>query len=367
MANNHYVPQFILRNWDKKINVYDLRNKSFLKQVNTRNVFSKKRLYPNELEKQISQKVEAKFSQLYRNKIFNQSDRITLSRDELVLLKKFMTFSLLRTSYSTYFIKNFKSQYEKFKNTPVVCCGNEIFHEKQIENESNRHYWFRTLQSVLDGDGSIESILKNPNSTFASFYWTKIVCSGYTAFWDTSKNTDDFIISDVNATPENEVGWNGKDVQNTKKLSFIFNILTNEKDILLRSILFKQIESLEVFHENFYLFNLSKNRLLVLINPFFKFRHELWEDYKMPLLGEITCFINEKIFSSNIARDGFYTYKPIKLSRGEVVYCNALILANVNKFIGFNKPKKIIDSLKFYKQITSDQAFDELINSLRSK
>ena len=61
MANNHYVPQFILRNWDKKINVYDLRNKSFLKQVNTRNVFSKKRLYPNELEKQISQKVEAKF------------------------------------------------------------------------------------------------------------------------------------------------------------------------------------------------------------------------------------------------------------------------------------------------------------------
>ena len=52
--NNHYVPQFILRRYGNKINKYNIVNGNYVCNGSLKNSFSKKYIYPDELENKLN-------------------------------------------------------------------------------------------------------------------------------------------------------------------------------------------------------------------------------------------------------------------------------------------------------------------------
>lgn len=86
--NNHYIPQFILRRFGQKINRYNVKTGELKIKGSVTNAFSKKNIYPEWLEKSLSE-LEAKFANLIDKKILNASEVVTLNRDEIWLIKNF--------------------------------------------------------------------------------------------------------------------------------------------------------------------------------------------------------------------------------------------------------------------------------------
>ena len=96
------------------------------------------------------------------------------------------------------------------------------------------------------------------------------------AFWDAPNERDEFVITDIGMTSENEKGWDGVRVHNMKKTGFmrsVFGKAIEEKvsnDILQQ--IYSDLHAQNNFSENFMMFPISSKRMIVLISPFFKFK-----------------------------------------------------------------------------------------------
>ena len=100
MIRSHYIPQFILRNFclDGKLTYCNLDDKTVQKR-NPYSVFSEKGYYPEQLEKNLNEKAEHPFANLYHNKLENAYRKIVLSADELFVIKKYLVATMIRFQY----------------------------------------------------------------------------------------------------------------------------------------------------------------------------------------------------------------------------------------------------------------------------
>ncbi len=126
------------------------------------------------------------------------------------------------------------------------------------------------------------------------------------------------------------------------------------------------------FTENFMMFPISAKRMIVEIDPFFKFRHIFSFRYNMPKLSELTFMDNEQLFLPNDTKyvkpqDGKepkrdpndkYIYEIKKLSTKETRYCNALFLDRINTNLGFSSLNKVVGSMFAYKKATAFSRVD---------
>ena len=80
------------------ITYYDLKDKT-VEPRNTRSVFSEEVYYPEGIEKDLCQKAEYLFANLFHNKLENAGNSITLTVDELFVLKKYLIVSAIRYKY----------------------------------------------------------------------------------------------------------------------------------------------------------------------------------------------------------------------------------------------------------------------------
>jgi hypothetical protein len=240
------------------------------------------------------------------------------------------------------------------------------FIEKETKDLSNKEYCFRTLRCILDAkDINPETIANMPNATYAAYRWSWAMYLGYLAFWDSSTYNDEFIISDIGMTSENEVGWNGVTVFNHKKIDFIRKMQKNDNGLSEKytATLVNQLINQTYFHENFMMFPLSAERMIVFVNPFFKFRTDLRDHgTKVPSLNEFTKIPDEDLFEPNeveykMVQSGFvhsfsdddkYIYHPHKLSGFETRYCNALFMDRIYHYLGFSSLEKVKRSTKLY-------------------
>ena len=117
-----------------------------------------------------------------------------------------------------------------------------------------------------------------------------------------------------------------------------------------------------VFHENFYMFPLSNKRMIVLINPFFKFMKTMdsrvlseihlsnfsmlprWDVFDV---NESQYKMTEDLLDGRSLKDP-YVYHPVKLWHEELVYCNALFLDRVHEWLGFTSLSSVKDSVIEY-------------------
>ncbi len=382
MINSHYVPRLVLKQFAEKdkICLYDVRTGEYREGANIKHAFARKGLYDDEVEKNLNFKIESQFGSLFANKICKFTDEVVLSRDELYLIKKFLLISAMRTCRSEEWVNYEKNFYERSrrhaeeyaKARNMSSEQKEIylsqfvppFEEKQIDGETPFDYWMRTMNVILETDGTVKGIFNHPDKTYPAHRWAKVMQYSYLAFWDTKNVNDEFIITDIGMTSENELGWNGVTVHNLKKTLFLRNCYEKESDVNLQRIIYENILKMENFTENFMMFPVSSRRMIALICPFYKFRILYGWRYSMPDLRSLTNMPDENLFFPNDVKyvkpqpdDGSvneddgdrYIYEIKNLTREQVRYCNSLFLDRINEYAGFSSLGKAVGSLLAYK------------------
>ena len=382
MVNSHYVPMQTLRRFGNKLCVFNVRTGEYFENINIDKLFSEKGFYTSEIEDKLNKRIESQFGNLFANKLMKCEKTVELSRDELYLIKKFLLISVIRSLGNEEFMQKEKHFYEGLqshwlefakekgvsKEETLKNMPKAPFVEKVIDGESSYDYWMRTLNVILDSDGTPQDILKHPDKTYPAHRWAEVVNNGYVAFWDSNYERDEFIVTDIGMTSENEKGWNGVTVHNKKKTDFLTNLLSNEKDDIMKINICRNLYMHHNFSENFMMFPISAKRMIVEIDPFYKFRIAFKDRYKMPALDELTEMVNEELFYPNenkyvLPQDGLegpkyhpddkYIYKIKKLTSKETRYCNELFLDRINTYVGFSSLNKVVGSLIKYKNSNS--------------
>lgn len=376
MKNSHYVPQFILKKFSDKLCLYNIKTGEFKENIKPEKAYAEKGFYSDEIEDKLNRKIEKQFAMLLSEKILKCDNEIELSRSELRLIKKFLLISVIRSMGNEQFLQKEKRFYDDLTDLFIkqglskeeaIKATAKPFDEIQIPNETPYDYWMRTIDVILDTDGSPEEILKHPNKTYPAHRWAIVINAGYLAFWDSEYKRDEFVITDIGMTSENEKGWNGITVHNTKKTSFLMQLFQLEKDERMRQEIYKQLNFVMSFHENFEMFPISAKRMIVEIAPFYKFRQAYKNFYPMPKLEDLTELVNEKLYAPNENKYVYpqtdvilkyhendkYIYSIKQLSRDETRYCNALFLDRINTTLGFSSLNKAVGSIVRYKILNS--------------
>lgn len=381
MANSHYVPMLTLRRFSDRLCLFNVKTGKYKENVKIDKTFSEQNFYSNEVEEKLNKRIESQFGNLFSNKILNAEGTIELKRDELNLIKKFLLISTIRSMGNEEFMQTERKFYDNLKDHWIKfgkekgLSEEEIkarpiehpFQEKIIEGETPFEYWMRTLNVILDSNGTPEDILKHPDKTYPAHRWAEVIKNGYVAFWDSEYVHDEYVITDVGMTSENEKGWNGITVHNIKKTNFLIEVFEKEKDLQNKMEIARWMHLHRNFSENFMMFPISAKRIIVEIDPFYKFRIFAKDHYDMPNLKYLTELVNEKLFYPNsnkyvLKQDGIspkyhpddlYIYEIKKLTRRETRYCNELFLDRINTWVGFTSLNKAVGSIFSYKKANS--------------
>lgn len=376
MVWSHYVPRFILKNFSEKLCVYNIKTGEYKENVNVCKAFAARDFYSEQVEKELNNKIEMEFSKLSKAKLLASKSTIVLSREELYLIKKFLLISVIRSLGSEEVIQKEKHFYDDLNKIGNQLSANNKtqwenvvppFIEKEIENETSFDYWMRTLNVVLDTNGTKEEIIKHPLATYPAYRWAEVINSGYLAFWDSEFFHDEFVITDVGMTSENEKGWDGIINHNIKKTGFLIDLINKENNENMRIVLLNQLKLNTCFHENFMMFPLSSKRMIVEIAPFYKFLFTYDSYFKMPNLSDLTMIPNKNLFFPNKVKyieqpnqlflvyneNDKYIYEVKKLSKKETRYCNELFLDRINTTVGFSSLNKVVGSIIKYKKDNS--------------
>lgn len=367
--NNHFVPQFILKRFGNRINVFNVRTQDYCPNRNPKSIFREIGLYPDELENKFNEKMERDASLILTEKIITAEKSITLTRKEVQLIKRFFLMGILRTRDSIKLGALIKEQYPKHQK--ILDPKGRYSHET-TSNETYEEYWTKTLESILNQqeDYSPKTIYDDPNSTFFAFYWTVLVTSGYIAIWDAPKGYE-FVITDIGMTSEIEKRNNPYNALENRKTNLLLSLkqfykeyMNESEDKELRLKTLNQIIMWQyLFHETFYMFPLSAKRMIVLVNPFFKQYVESYNhlNIMMPPLNYFTNINDIRLFSPNQSEktltdygprslDDKYTYYPIKLKTKDVEYCNCLLMDRIHTWLGFGSMNGIYKSILAYEK-----------------
>ena len=359
MSNNHYVPRLILRKFSDKLSLYNVKTGELKENIPPEHAYAIQGFYDDETEKKLNLKIESQFGGLLSNLILKRAKEISLSRAHVLLIKKFLLVSMIRSIQAEDWMQVEKHFYS--------FCPPAPFEEKQIEGESPNEYWLRTINVILDTDGTPQQVLNHPDKTYPAYRWACIVNSAYLAFWDAPSNRDEFVITDIGMTSENEKGWDGVRVHNQKKLDYIAKLLELTNDKSERVNLLNLLDTVKSFSENFQMFPISAKRMIVLISPFFKHRFFVKAaGVPVPDLSDLTVIPNEKLFEPNrnhyvlppIPDKGYqhhendrYIYDVKTLSTDEIRYCNALFMDRIDTHLGFSSLDHAVGSIVKYKKL----------------
>lgn len=362
---NHYVPKFILKNFvsdgDSGVSCFNPKTGEFLHNRTPESIYYEVGIYTNELERKFNDKIECAFSQMLR-KLLNR-DSISLRRKDLWMIKRFLLIETLRTPETLSYVKKFRKIMKK-------CAAyspeySRLMYGKHIDDieskETDTEYWLRTLDFVLEEEEfTTDAVDRNEKGTALAHYWTLAFTAGYIGFWD-SPGTDEFIITDVGFTSETELGWTVECSQVPTKIKMITDLIekVRNKDPDLDLNLIMLLRWMSAFGENIYMFPISSKRMIVLINPFFKFViNNAWM-FPWNTLDVITAIPDKRLFNPNESscnmigehkEDDIYTYLPVELHPDQVLYCNALFLDRVENWVGFGSMKKMKRSVLNYKE-----------------
>ena len=351
--NNHYIPQFILREFGDTINVYDTKNKTLKQNQHTFRVFAERQIYPVGLEKDIGYKLESPFAKLFHDKLMTgkTGSTITLTRKELLLMKRFFLLETIR-------VVSMKEIFELEKTSSDFYRSLfPNFTELQIKDETAESRWHRNIKVIVETE-DLHKVTEHPLCTYEILKWSYIFNSGYFAFWDCTESGVDYIISDIGMTSEVEPSKLKVGFEHTKKdelIRLIERETNTEKKAAYQNILSTQA----LFHENFYMFPLSKNRMIVTVNPFFSLydkKTKLNKPHEWP-----TEIKSRRLFEKNVSPklmvllgkpiykdDDEFTYTVQNVKTEDAEYINMLMLDRIDNIMGYSDFSRIKSSVERY-------------------
>ena len=335
MVNNHFVPQFILKNFckDGKLQYNDVLNKT-TEQRSTRSVFSEKGYYPDELEKDLCYKIEAQFAKLLNNKIINERYRITIDSSDMLVLKKFLIVTMLR-------VRNEDLDHNIWYKELV---RDDIFPNDLVTKESLKGDFINAITSVLNCN-KLEELLDitHREKDINLFSFVRDAIYSYNVFVRTNNCKEDFIISDR--------GWAGyRGPVGVKKLNAMINMLAIRYDPLIDMILHMSSP------QDYAVYPLSSNMALIAVSPAYKIYlpgspYNIIYSDEAPTLSKCLGFgTSDTIAPSDnrIRRDGSkeYRYSIKQLTRSDVSFLNGLLINQADRYYAYADKDRIKYSLE---------------------
>lgn len=362
---NHYIPQFIIKKFSKAINVFNLKSGEIRENRPSFKVFYEKGIYNDEVEKSLNINLETSFSKLLDEKLLNQDSNITITREELLLIKRYMLVSSVRAQGEDHF-RDFLISFKK--NTNIFYSVNQRFVKSTLPyteetSLSNRELLNNAILAFSQTE-FIEDLAFNTLCTREMVAYAATFLLSYITFWDAPDNNE-FVLSDVGMISEYEgfhLVTGGLDLS---KLGYLYYKLLHDKDRM--AVYADLLSSNEVMYENYDIFNISKNRCLIMISPFFRQYFEMncsiydknHEDITVvpkpdiwpAVIQNVDLFEppkNQYMISPYIrTKDDLYIYEPKKLNQDELIYINSLLIIQSKELIGFDSPKNVFPSIEF--------------------
>ena len=232
------------------------------------------------------------------------------------------------------------------------------FKEKIISGETASDRWHRNIKVMVESE-DLSHLSEHPLCTLELLKWGYIFNSGYFAIWDCSESGVDFLISDIGMTSEVEPSKLTDGYEHTK-IDELRKIIKRELNSYKKDVYNSILSAQNLFHENFYMFPLSKNRMIVTVNPFFRL-YDRKEKLIKPVGVWPTKITDKRLFEKNESpkvtvimgkpvykeTDEFrYTIQRVKAEDAE--YINMLMLDRIDTYMGYSKWDKIETSVKRY-------------------
>lgn len=353
--NNHYVPRLILRRFADKVSVYNIKTGELTENQKLEKVFAIDELYCEEIEKELAQKIESPFAAILNNKILSAKvdDVVEFTRKELNIIKKFLLVAQMRV-----FVEKTKfSALEKGLTKTMEMLGAKFpFKEKEIE-ETVEQRWLRNVKVLIECK-DLSRIQEHELCTYEIYRWAQIYNAGYMAIWDGKNSGEDFIITDIGMTSEVEPSYVKLGIEIEKK-DYLMKRVSTETNFQVRQNLLNLLYSQSYFHENYYMFSISKNRMIVMINPFFRM-YDKKEKLGIPDFWP-TEIQDKKLFEKNksenlpivmgkpiLSDNDKFWYKVHQMKWEDVIWVNMLMLDRIDTLLGFANLQAISDSIYNY-------------------
>ncbi|MDE6000886.1 MAG: DUF4238 domain-containing protein, partial [Clostridia bacterium] len=366
-SNNHFVPRLILRRYKERLSVYNIRTGELKENNKLEDIFSEQKLYDEDIEIKLGQNVESPFANILTQKILKAEvgEEIEITRKELNIIKKFLLTEQMRI-----FINEGKySALEKYLTAVQAASGRKYpFEEKVVENETVETRWQRNLRVIVECS-DITHIHEHELCTYEIYRWAQIYNLGYLAVWDSTSSGEDFIVSDIGMTSEVEPSFVKIGLEVEKK-NYLLKAMQKTNKVseleLYNGLLKAQLD----FHENFYMFSISKNRMIVVINPFFRLysdkqyaeevkvpKPDIWPTeisdralYAKNRSQQLPIVLDKPVLNDN---DKFW-YKVQSMEFDDVAWVNMLMLDRIDTYMGYADMENIADSvfnyIDYYKQ-----------------
>lgn len=353
--NNHYVPRLVLRRFADKVSVYNIKTGELAENKRLEKVFALSELYSEEVEKELAEKIESPFALILNNKILSSKvgDNIEITRKELNIIKKFLLVSQMRV-----FVEEGKfSILEKGLTQAMKKMGIEFPFEEREISETVEQRWLRNIKVVVECQ-DLSKIQEHELCTYEIYRWAQIYNAGYMAIWDGKNSGEDFIITDIGMTSEVEPSYVKIGLETDKK-NYLMKRILEETNLLVKQNLLNLLYAQVNFHENYYMFSISKNRMIVIINPFFRM-YDKKEKLGVPNIWP-TEIQDRKLFEKNkserlpiimgkqvLKENDKFWYKICQMNWEDVVWVNMLMLDRIDTLLGFADLEKISDSIYNY-------------------
>ncbi len=380
--NNHYVPRLLLRKFNEKISTYNLKTKELKIGQKLEDIFVIKKLYTLEIEDLFNEKIENEFALLLNKKILNVDNECIFTRLEVRLIKKFLLLAMLRATDGEKFMQH------NLEKTRTTVKDMFKFEEKNTESLTPFDYWMRTLKCILESK-CLEEISNHPLATAKAVYWAYTFNVGYISIWDSTTSKEEFVVMDQGMTSEHEFTRFVEPFNNDviKKGYLIKEMEKNKNSKEAINNLYAYLQLLNsnmCMSENMYLFTISKNRMIALINPFYRLYDK--NDYEnTSVLAKPNIWVsglqNKELFLKNRnkyingeeAKYGKFDDKDIfiypirQMELEDVLYINCLILDRIHEFVGFSETSGIRRSIITYSAINKKlNNYSGLINELEN-
>lgn len=312
---HHYIPQFILRNfnfegnitfWDKKKNKLEKRNSSSIFMV--KNLYSDDKNHPTDpqiIEKKFSY-LETEVAKIINEKILGKTE-IKINRVENELLRKFLFLLSFRAEYR-------KQQYIDGAFDDSTKANLAPF----VKDNDYVDLWLRENEEILDSNryrdtyvnDKISKIIRNDlESHLLGYYMTFIEARG-----------QDFILGDMYPTSEKYLITMEAGIH-----MHYFYPLTPNLLLVLNSIHYKK-EYKNITPFNFFEFSRTKDQFVIQPKNIRK------NEFK-------------------ISDEDEYIYKVQKIYEDDVKYVNHLIINEASNSIAFANSDRIYNTIDSYENL----------------
>lgn len=340
----HYIPQLILRHFckDNKLTYCDIKNRS-TEQRNTVSVFSEKGYYPDELEKQICCKIETQFAELLNKKILNSKNRLILSADELLLLKKFLIITILRVKDDD------------------RSCG-RLFPELQADELVALEGDFcDNINCILNCKTADEAFnyldIDNDNTNLTLLAYMRDILYSSIIFVRTNQCKEDFVIPD-----RGYASYSGP--IHIKKFNAVLNTAKETGDPTLFDI------AQMLTPHDYSVFPIAHNMAIITMSPFFKLckpgtKLNVIFPPEAPTVSDALGFGSGRIVAGPNVRqtlDGAkeYIYGIEQLTNSDVCFLNALLINNSAQYFAYSDLEHINRSIAYFSRISKREYFSFL-------